>query len=99
MGSLQGDHHCPVAFLPVPGIGPGRDYGTGQFVTEGDFGQNRFVPGMVEPGVQVGSADSAVGDFQKNLILSGYGNRNLHQGGGPFAAGMAAKGFHHEEGA
>ena len=42
MGSLQGDHHCPVAFLPVPGIGPGRDYRTGQFVTEGDFGQNRF---------------------------------------------------------
>ena len=29
MGSLQGDHHGPVAFLPVSGIGPGRDHGTG----------------------------------------------------------------------
>ena len=68
-------------------------------MSEGDFGQDRFVPGVVEPGMQVGSADSAVGYFKKNLILSGHGNRNLHQGGGPFAAGMAAKGFHHEEGA
>jgi hypothetical protein len=49
---------------------------------------------MIEPGVKIGSANATVGDPEKNFIIFWRGDGEVDQAGGPFFAGISAKGFH-----
>jgi hypothetical protein len=61
---------------------------------EGDFGEDGFVPFVIEPGMEIGSADSTMGDPEKNFIIFGRGDGAIDQAGGPCLTGISTKGFH-----
>ena len=69
MMRLQGNHDCLIIGFPVGHAGTGFDNSGGKFMPEGDLREDRFVSFMIEPGVKIGSADSAVGDTEQYFVF------------------------------
>ena len=91
---LQGDHDRLIPGFPVCDAAAGIGNRGGKFMSEGDFGKDRFVSFVIKPGMEIGPADSTVGDPEKNFIIFGRGHGEVDQAGGPCLTSISTKGFH-----
>jgi hypothetical protein len=60
--SLQGNHYGLIIGFPFSDGGTGIHNGGGKFMPEGNVREDGFVSFMIEPGVQIGTANSTMGD-------------------------------------
>ena len=84
---LQGDHDClDHRFSSLVTPEPVSNSG-GKFMPESDLREDRFVSFVIEPGMKIGSADSTVGDPEKNFIIFGVKGWADRPGGRPVLHG------------
>jgi hypothetical protein len=94
MVSLEGDHDCPIAFLPFGYACADFFHDPRKLVTEGDFFEDELVARMVKPGVKVGTADSAIGYANQDFVFSRFGNVGFLQACGSRFLGVSSECFH-----